>query len=77
MIFHSLFQTLAVLDATRHEKEKFSFYFNACNRISTITCGNTVDKSVGNKLKYCFLLDGSQIAFFVVTVYLFNNISNI
>jgi hypothetical protein len=36
-----------------------------------------VDKSVGIKVKYCILLDGSHIALFVVKVQLFNNINHI
>jgi hypothetical protein len=41
---------------------------------SPVTCGNIVDKSVGITVKYCFLIDELQIAFFVITIIIFNNI---
>jgi hypothetical protein len=44
---------------------------------SPVTCGNIVDKSVGITVKYCFLLDELQIAFFVITMNIFNNIKQL
>ena len=42
---------------------------------SPVTCGNIVDKSVGITVKYCFLLGELQIAFFVITINIPNNIN--
>jgi hypothetical protein len=44
------------------------------NPISTFSCGNIVDKSVGSEVTYCFLLEELQIAVIVVIATIFNNI---